>query len=88
MSKPSIIIIDGDSQEGREIVALGEAIQRARDSGTSPATIDAAAELLRTVQYAESSLSTYAKTGAFTPGQPSVWLLNQLRLAIATATRA
>lgn len=49
------------------------------------ALIAAAPELLKAVQLAESAMSTYAATGAFTPGQPSGWLLRELRVAIAKA---
>ncbi len=45
----------------------------------------AAPELLAALRLAESSLSTYAKTGAFTAGQPSGWLLRQLSASIARA---
>ncbi len=45
----------------------------------------AAPDLLAALRLAESSLSTYAKTGAFTAGQPSGWLLRQLSAAIARA---
>lgn len=44
-------------------------------------------DLLGAIQLAESALSTYAATGAFTPGQPSEWLLGKLRAAIAAATQ-
>lgn len=45
----------------------------------------AAPDMLEALRLAQSSLSTYAATGAFTPGQPSGWLLNQLSAAIAKA---
>lgn len=47
--------------------------------------IASAPELLEALRLAQSSLSTYAATGAFTAGQPSGWLLSQLSAAIARA---
>jgi hypothetical protein len=47
--------------------------------------IAAAPDLLAALRLAESSLSTYRATGAFTAGQPSGWLLAQLSDAIAKA---
>jgi len=57
-----------------------------KDLEANARLIAAAPDLLAALELAESSLSTYATTGAFTPGQPSGWLLAQLRLAIARAT--
>lgn len=49
------------------------------------ALIAAAPDLLAALTLAESSFDTYAKTGAFTAGQPSTWMLNTIRAAIAKA---
>lgn len=49
------------------------------------ALIAAAPDLLAACELAASSLDTYAKTGAFTAGQPSAWLLSTLCAAIAKA---
>ena len=47
--------------------------------------IEAAPDLLAALRLVESSLSAYRATGAFTPGQPSGWLMAQVADAIAKA---
>ena len=49
------------------------------------ALIAAAPDLYAACELAMSSLDTYRTAGAFTAGQPSGWLLNQLRAALAKA---
>lgn len=56
MTAPSVLVIDDDTPEGREIVAMGKAIQRARDSGITPATIAAAGMLLEACRHVRDGL--------------------------------
>ena len=78
-----------DSIESDEFVAGGgiALVHRKPGWGNANAKLIAASpEMMAALKLAESSLSTYATTGAFTAGQPSGWLLGQLRAAIAKAT--
>lgn len=78
---------DGVSQHAIYRESDGRDIAIVKEARAVADLMAAAPRLLDTLLLAESALDTYRVTGAFAPGQPSGWLLRQIREAVSLAER-